>query len=92
MKKAELIAETAAISGHSKTLVRGVLDAAEAAVKAAVMTGSGAFLFGLGKLEVRERGEKKARHMRTGEPVIVPARKVVIFKPSDSLLASANAA
>lgn len=34
-----------------------------------------------GVFEVKERAPRKARNPRTGEPVDVPAKKVVVFKP-----------
>ena len=34
-----------------------------------------------GVFEVKERAPRKARNPRTGAPVDVPAKKVVVFKP-----------
>lgn len=34
-----------------------------------------------GVFQVRERPARKARNPRTGEEVMVPSRKVVVFKP-----------
>ena len=34
-----------------------------------------------GVFEVRQRAARKARNPRTGEAVIVPPKKVVVFKP-----------
>ncbi len=90
MNKREIISDTAAICDRPRTVVREVLNAAAYATREAVERGEDVFLFGLGKLEVAQRGEKKARNLHTGAPVVVPPRKVVIFRPSDSLTASAN--
>lgn len=92
MKKQELIAEVAQLSGHSQAVVREVLDSATYVTRAAVRTGRDVFLFGIGKLEPRRRGPRKARDLHSGAPVIVPERTVVLFRPSDSLLKAANAA
>jgi len=92
MKKAEIIAQAAKLCGQHPQLVRDVLAAAAEAAKGAVQRGEEVFLFGLGKLEVAARGAKKARNIWTGDTVTVPPRRVVLFKASCSLLASANAA
>ncbi len=85
MKKPELIADVAQRSGQSKDTVRSVIDALRASIEAAIASGADAALFGLGKLAVVKRGEKKARNIWTGETVIVPPRRAVVFKPSDSV-------
>lgn len=91
MKKQELIDDTAARCGRSKTLVREVFDAAADATRAAIGRGDDVFLLGLGKLSTKQRGERQARDMHKGTAVTVPPRTVVAFRPSDSLAEAANA-
>lgn len=91
MLKKELIKEVAVASGRSQEEVRKVLDATQSVIETAISQGKEVMLFGLGKLVTSLRGPKKARHMRTGEPVMVGARRVPLFRASDSLLAAANA-
>lgn len=90
MLKQEFINRTAHVSGETKTTVRRVLDAAAAVTRRAVGKGESVMLFGLGKLHVVQRGEKRARNIRTGEAVIVPPRNAVLLQPSDSLVEAAN--
>lgn len=90
MLKQELIARTAHVSGESKTTVRRIFDAAAAVTRRAVSKGEPVMLFGLGKLSVARRGEKRARNLHTGETVIVPERNAVVLQPSDSLVEAAN--
>lgn len=92
MNKLDLIDRVADDSGYHKTVVRAVLDAVVAAATAAVRAGEDVRLFGLGKLYVAQRGEKPARNIWTGDRVVVPPRKVVLFKASDSIAAAANEA
>jgi DNA-binding protein HU-beta len=40
---------------------------------------------GFGRFSVTERDEREARNPRTGEPITVPAKKAVKFKPSKTL-------
>jgi len=89
--KADLIAAVAAESGQSKAVVRGVLDAAGDVIAAALVRGEEAFLVGLGKLATSPRGPRRARHMRTGEPVIVPERTALVYRPYAPLVRALNA-
>lgn len=88
--KHELIRETAAEAGHPHGVVRDVLDAAANVARAAVARGESVMLFGLGKLHSVQRGQKRARNIRTGETVMVPPRRAVLLQPSDSLVEAAN--
>lgn len=90
MKKQDLIDKVAELSGKPKVLVREVLDAAADATRQALSRREEVFLFGVGKLSVSARGAKKARNIHTGEPVTVPPRNVVLFRPSDSVVDAAN--
>lgn len=92
MLKGDLIKRTAYVSGESQGTVRMVLEAAAAVTRKAVSKGESVMLFGLGKLHVVQRGEKRARNLHTGETVIVPPRKAVLLQASDSLMESANKA
>lgn len=92
MLKGDFIKRTSTISGQPQTAVREVLDAAAAVARNAISKGESVFLFGLGKLYSVQRGEKRARNIRTGETVMVPPRKAVLLQPSDSLVEAANEA
>ena len=58
------------------------------AMAAALAAGETVELRGLGSLEIRERGERRARKPRTGEAVIVPPRRYVLFHPGSELKAA----
>jgi DNA-binding protein HU-beta len=90
MKKHELTDKTAEATGQTRGVVRQILDAAADVTRAALARRDDVFLFGLGKLSVVRRGEKVARHMTSGERVIVPARNVAHFRPSESVDRAAN--
>jgi len=51
-------------------------------VKDSLAHGENVYLRGFGSFVVKQRAEKTARNISTGEPVHVPARKVVSFKPA----------
>lgn len=71
-------------------VVRDVLDAAAIVTRDTISRGESVMLFGLGKLHTVQRGEKRARNIRTGETVIVPPRRAVLLQPSDALVEAAN--
>lgn len=85
MKKCELVDAVSDDCGHPRTVVRAVLDATTRAVTDALRRGDSVRLIGLGKLRVTARPPKKARNIHTGESVMVPARKVPVFKASETL-------
>lgn len=90
MLKNDLIKKVAHVSGQPQPAVRAVLDAVAAVVKRSVARQEPVMLFGLGKLHTVQRGEKRARNIRTGDTVIVPPRHAVLLQPSDSLVEAAN--
>lgn len=92
MKKAELIRSIAASTGVQATTVRTVVDGMSDAALAAIAKGDEVFLAGLGKLVISRRGPKAARNIHTGEKLTVPARNVVVYRPSVAALNAANAA
>ncbi|MEO8297069.1 MAG: HU family DNA-binding protein [Burkholderiales bacterium] len=91
MKKFEIIDVVAVATGQSRRLVRHILDATAAAARDALAQGNEVHLFGVGKLRTSDRGERKARDLRTGAAVTVPARKVVTYRPSRAFADAVNA-
>lgn len=86
-----MIVLTAQRSGQTQAATRQVLDAAADVAREALAKGREVFILGLGKLVLTQRGERKARNPRTGEPAIVPPRTVVLFRASESVTRAANA-
>jgi nucleoid DNA-binding protein len=62
------------------------------AMAAALAAGETVELRGLGTFEPRERRGRTARNPRTGEAVIVPARRYVFFRPCGKLKKAVSAA
>jgi nucleoid DNA-binding protein len=67
---------------------RKLTDRIIAAMAAALAAGETIELRSLGSLEVRERAGRRARKPRTGEEVIVPARRYVFFTSGRELKAT----
>jgi DNA-binding protein HU-beta len=90
MKKDHLIRAVSELSDVPACTVRKVLNATADIALESIACGEDVRLFGLGKLTISRRGEKRARNVRTGEIVVVPPRAVPVMKPSEALVRAAN--
>ena len=59
-------------------------------IKSSLENGEDVLLSGFGKFNVNAKFARKGRNPKTGESVILPARKVVTFKPSGLLREKVN--
>ncbi|NPA79825.1 MAG: HU family DNA-binding protein [Thermotogae bacterium] len=85
MTKEELVAYVAKKAGLKKADAYRAVNAFIDAVKDALAKGRGVRLVGFGSFSVRKRAARRSRNPRTGEPIIIPATKVPVFKPSSLL-------
>lgn len=67
-----------------------VVDAYLAALADALADGRRVVIRGFGSIEPRELAERRIPHPVTGERVVAPARKGLLFKPSPNLVAHIN--
>ena len=85
MNKAELVSKMAELAGVTKVQAERGLDALIQAITEAVERGEAVRLVGFGSFEVVKRAEKAGRNPRTGEPLKIPAKKVVKFRAGKRL-------
>jgi len=85
MNKAELVKRMAEIAEVPKATAEKLLDAFMKAVEEAVSKGERVVLVGFGSFQVVERAGRNGRNPKTGEPLKIPAKKVVRFKPGKKL-------
>lgn len=85
MNKTELIAAVAEKSGLTKVEAKSAVEAVMGTTVEALQKGDKLSLVGFGTFSVSERGERKARNIKTGAEIIVPAKKVVKFKAGADL-------
>ena len=90
MTKAELIAQIAEKAELKKKDAENALAATIEAVTDALKSGDKVQLVGFGTFEVRDRAEKKSKNPRTGEEIIVPAKKAPAFKAGKALKDAVN--
>ena len=79
--KKDIVKEVSEKSQITQTEVKQIIQMTFDAVLAALVRGDKVELRNFGVFIVRNRAERRARNPRTGEEVIVPKKKVVIFKP-----------
>jgi integration host factor subunit alpha len=59
-------------------------------IKKSMQDGEDVLISGFGKFSVKEKYERNGRNPETGEPITLPARRVVTFKCSGVLRAAMN--
>ena len=91
MNKTELVAAIAEKSELSKKDSEKALKAFIDTVTEELKKGEKIQLVGFGTFEVRDRKEKESKNPRTGEKIIVPAKKAPAFKPGKALKDAVNA-
>lgn len=86
MNKAELINAMASESGLSKADSKRALEAFISSVGKAMQNGEKVSLIGFGSFTVLEREERTGINPSTQKPMVIPAKKVVKFKPGNELI------
>lgn len=85
MIKADLINKIAKEMNISKQEAEAGVNLFFQTIKEAILKGEEIELRGFGSFRFRKRGARAGRNPRTGEPVEVPPKKVLYFKPSKLL-------
>ncbi len=85
MTKAELINRMAQKSDYSKAECEKMLNLCLECMKDIIVNDGKLTLIGFGTFVVEERKERKGRNPQTGEEIIIPATKVVKFRPGKAL-------
>jgi integration host factor subunit beta len=85
MTKAELVDEIARKATLTRKHSEVIVDAVFSSIIEALQTGDKIELRGFGSFRVRHRASRTGRNPKTGEGVLVPAKKVPYFKPGKEL-------
>lgn len=91
MNKTELIEAIAARSQTTKAQSAIMLNETLEVLQQTLSTGNSVQLVGFGTFSVAERASREGRNPATGKTMIVPAKKVVKFKPGKTLSDAAAA-
>jgi len=85
MTKAELVDEIAQKADLTRKHSEVIVDAVFSSIIDALQEGDKIELRGFGSFRVRHRASRTGRNPKTGEGVLVPAKKVPYFKPGKEL-------
>ncbi len=85
MNKKELVNSLAEQNNTTKKMATELLDNVLNIMVDTLSKGENVELFGFGKFKINPRKAYTARNPKTGDPINVPAKKVVAFKPSKRL-------
>jgi len=85
MNKGELVEKVAKECELSKAVAEQVLASVLEAITDAMAAGDKVTLLGFGTFSVSERAAREGRNPQSGEPMNIPAKKVVKFKAGTKL-------
>lgn len=86
MNKRELSIKVAKQAGLTITDAAKTIDTVFAAIKESVESGGSASIKGFGGFSVSERLERRGINPATKQPIRIPARRVMKFRPSKSIV------
>ena len=86
MNKSELIDAIAQKAGLTKVQAKSAIEGYHEAVAATLAEGKRVEILGFGTFSVAERSERTGRNPKTGEALVIKAKKVAKFKPGKGLL------
>ena len=85
MNKTDLVNEIAAKAGLNKVAAKAALDACLESIAQALANDDKVQLIGFGTFAMVEKPVRTGVNPSTKEKIVIPARKVVKFKPADGL-------
>jgi DNA-binding protein HU-beta len=90
MSKRTLIDEIAKMKNCSRVEALEFIDAFQSIMTEHLLNEGKIQIHNLGTFSIRERAGRSGRNPRTGEPIDIPARRAVTFKPSKNLVHRLN--
>ena len=85
MTKAELVEDVARAAELTKKDAERLVEIVFESIIETLNQGEKIELRGVGSFRVRERGARRGRNPKTGDPVSIPAKRVPYFKPGKEL-------
>lgn len=87
LTKADIVAEVYAQGLLTKAEAADAVEKSLDLIKEALAAGEEVLVSGFGKWSVRAKTERRGRNPQTGDPLTLPPRRVVTFRPSRVLKA-----
>lgn len=92
MTKADMVERVYDHVGFSKKDASDIVEAVFDVMKDALERGEKVKLSGFGNFEVRQKSARRGRNPQTDEAIVIDARRVLTFKPSQVLRTALNEA
>lgn len=90
MTRADLIEEISRVIEIPRRHADVILDVVLGSMVSALRNGDKVEIRGLGSFRTRQRPGRIARNPKSGQRVVVPPKRVAVFKPSASVLEKLN--
>ena len=90
MTKAEIVEQVAGKTGFAKKESMEMVELLFDVMKSTLESGERLKITGFGNFEVKQKADRRGRNPQTGEEIIIQARKILTFKPSNMLKDSIN--
>jgi len=90
MTKADIVEKIYDKVGFSKKESAELVEMVFDIIKSTLEKGDKIKLAGFGNFVVKEKANRRGRNPQTGDEIIISARKILTFKPSQVLKASIN--
>jgi len=90
LTKAEIAEQVHNQVGRNKKESAQMVEALFEIIRESLEEGKDVMISGFGKFSIRERVERKGRNPLSGDPIMLPAKKVVTFRCSGKLREKIN--
>jgi integration host factor subunit alpha len=90
MTKADIVEIIQAGTGLTRKESAEMMEEVFSIIKSTLEQGENLKISGFGSFVVKQKNDRKGRNPQTGEAIILPARRVVTFKPSAVLRDAIN--
>lgn len=91
MTKADIVEQIYEKVGFSKKESAEIVESVFDLIKSTLEKGEKIKIAGFGNFVVKHKAERKGRNPQTNEDIIISARRILTFKPSQVLKAAINA-
>jgi len=90
MTKSDMVEKIYEKIGFSKKESAELVEMVFDIIKNTLETGEKIKIAGFGNFVVKDKADRRGRNPQTGEEIVISARKILTFKPSQVLKASIN--
>jgi integration host factor subunit alpha len=90
MTKSDMVEKIYEKIGFSKKESAELVEMVFDIIKSTLEVGEKIKIAGFGNFVVKEKADRRGRNPQTGEEIVISARKILTFKPSQVLKASIN--